>query len=137
MRLAFHNERSMRNNLCQTNNVNAKTASVKPWGCTVTKRKLLPKSRLVEAKIYALLKMHPHGLTRNELQVEILTRDLVLSDKQVRSYKEFATFIFTESTPINMICPVVHKLIKKGRLKVVGVRPSTVTGVDNEVIALA
>lgn len=100
------------------------------------KHKLIPKSLLLKAKIRAMLQRHPHGLTRNELQVEILTRDLSLHGDKVMSYRKFAEFILQKSTPINLICPAVHAMLAKGTIKVAGVRPSTVTGVDNEVLVL-
>jgi hypothetical protein len=35
-----------------------------------------------------------------------------------------------------MICPAVCEMLNKGAIKVAGVRPSTITGVDNEVLVL-
>lgn len=98
--------------------------------------KLIPKSLLLQAKIIAMLDRHPHGLTRNELQVEILTRDLTLHDDKVMSYRKFAEFVINKSSPINLICPAVKDLLDNGKVCVAGVRPSTITGVDNEVIKL-
>lgn len=111
---------------------------MKRWGCTVTKKtKIIPKSLLVQSKIRAMLTLHPHGLTRNELQVEILTRDLSLNADKVMSYRKFAEFVVNQSTSINMICPAVHEMIRKGVIKVAGTRPSTITGAENEVLVLA
>lgn len=101
-----------------------------------SRTKLIPKTLLLQAKIRAMLQRHPHGLTRNELQVEILTRDLTLHGDKVMSYRKFAEFILQKSTPINLICPAVKAMLDAGKLKVAGVRPSTVTGVDNEVLVL-
>jgi len=84
-----------------------------------------------------MLSLHPHGLTRNELQVEILTRDLSLHGDKVMSYRKFAEFIIQKSTPINMICPAVHAMLERKVIKVAGVRPSAITGADNEVLVLA
>ncbi|UAK70955.1 hypothetical protein [Aeromonas enteropelogenes] len=101
------------------------------------KTKYIPKSMLVQSKIRAMLTLHPHGLTRNELQVEILTRDLTIHSDKVMSYRKFAEFVVKQSTPINMICPAVHEMIRKGIIKVAGTRPSTITGAENEVLVLA
>lgn len=98
--------------------------------------KLIPKTLLLKAKIHAMLSRHPHGLTRNELQVEILTRDLTLHGDKVMSYRKFAEFIVQKSTPINMICPAVRQMLDDGKIRVAGIRPSTITGVDNEVLVL-
>ncbi|WP_421276132.1 hypothetical protein [Aeromonas veronii] len=75
-------------------------------------------------------------MTRNEIHVSIVERDLRMLAPEIMSYRELLKFIINKSAPINMICPAVNRMIDAGKIVVDGLKYSEITGALNERLKL-